>query len=149
MASGIQLAWCGSPIEGLKINDLRTNSRYNTPTNPLEDGTPIIDHKIRQPEEVTLMCCIPSGDQAASIFSTLAEMRDGPLDGASFAEVTDKLGQKHKNLVVVDFGHPENNTDKFDNFYFDIKLKEIIVAVQASNQVIAGQPWQMSTVDMA
>lgn len=148
MAKGIQLSWNGTTIDGLRILDLRTNKRFNTPQNPLEDGTPVIDHKVRLPEEVTLVCCIPNGKDVANVFKTLAEMRDGPLDGASFAEIIDKLGDKHKNLVVIDFGHPENTTDKFDNYYFDIKFKEIIVALQASKEVYAGTPWQSSTMNM-
>jgi len=126
----LKLTWKGTDLttklKGLRILDVKVNRRYKTPENPLEDGTPVIDHKVRLPIEATVMCCLGSEVEKSSVMNSLKDMCDSPLGTNNVATVTDRTGTEYGNLVLIDYGHNDNNTDKFDNLYFDLKLKEIM-----------------------
>ena len=117
-------------ITGVQFLDLNVVQRYNTPQNPLEDGTPIIDHRVRLPKEITVMCLVKKDKNASATLGKIAEARTcGILEGERYS-ITDKLGEEHKNMVLVNYSHKENFSDKFDNYYFELMFREIITAKQ-------------------
>lgn len=126
----MKLTWKGTDLttklKGLRILDVKVNRRYKTPENTLEDGTPVIDHKVRLPIEVTVMCCLGSEGDKGLVMSGLMDMCDSPLGEKKVAAVTDRTGYEYGNLVLIDYGHNDNNSDKFDNLYFDLKFKEVM-----------------------
>lgn len=115
-----------SGIEGVQFLDIRVVQRFKTPQNPLEDGTPIIDHKVRLPKEITVTCCVNKGPKAKETLQKIADARDASL--STKYTITDKIGESHKDMVMVNYGHTENMSDKFDNYYFDLLFHEVITS---------------------
>lgn len=113
-------------IDGIQFTDIRVVQKYKTPQNPLEDGTPIIDHKVRLPKEITVTCLVKKGEQASATLSKIAELRTSSL--SKKYTITDKVGESHKDMVLVNYGHNENSTDKFDNYFFDLVFNEVITS---------------------
>jgi len=136
----ISVSFGGSAIEGLKILDVRVNQKFNTPQNPLEDGTPIIDHKVRLPKDITVVCCVPKGTKAKSIISQIQKIRDAKLDKSQTATIVDAIGESHSNMILVDYGNTGNATEKFDNYFFDLKFKEFLTSTTKVNATVAVDP---------
>lgn len=126
----ISMTWKGKAFSetvfGMQYNEVRVKRRYKSPEQPLEDGTPVIDHKVKLPTEVTVSCCVRRDGDIGLVMAGLKDMCDAPLGASNVATVTDRTGETYNNLVLVDYGHCDNTSDKFDNYYFDLIFKEVL-----------------------
>lgn len=110
---------------GVQYLSVSVSRRFNTPSQPLEDGTPIIDHKIRLPIEVNVSCLVRH-EKIKDVMSKLNILCNQELASNKTVRITDKIGNNYANLVLVDYSHTENAGDKFDNYYFDLKFREVM-----------------------
>lgn len=113
--------------EYIHILNLKVNEKSVITKEPIEDGTPIADNKIREPIVITMSVMIEQKD-ANEALPFLDDLYHAPLSSSISKVKIYADGRCYSNMVLVSKPYEVNNAEKFDHYYLDLEFNEVLVS---------------------
>lgn len=136
-----QIIYNGEILDYIHVISVKVNPTANVTREPIEDGTPIADNKVRNPVSISCSVFVDGKDWPKAL-SKLDTMYTDKLSAGS-ASIKTASGM-YTNMVLVGMPHEENNSDKFEHYYFDIEFQQIL-RTKSAETVVAVQYATSST----
>lgn len=118
-----QIIYNGEQLTKVHVLSVKINETATITREPIEDGTPMADHKVRNPITASVSVMV-EGKDWGEVESQLTKMYNDKL---SAGKVTiDTTSHTYDNMALVSRSHEENGSDKFDNYYFDLEFQQVL-----------------------
>lgn len=123
MAQIRQIIYNGTQLTKVHVLSVKINETATITREPIEDGTPMADHKVRNPITASVSVMV-EGKDWEEVKSKLAQMYNDKLSAGKVKIVTSSY--IYEDMALVSWPHEENGSDKFDNYYFDLEFQKVL-----------------------
>lgn len=138
----------GEKVEGVVLLKIAVEETAKTCQQPLENGQQISDHKVRNPNKLTVSVVTVS-EKHSAVYKKLKAMLTRKVDLKKLASVSAKIGTTFGDLVMTSLPHVEDAEEHFDRYFFDIGFEElIIVKMNSTDKESASNPENAAEVSV-